>query len=389
MSRLNRRTNPFLRWLFLVPLLIGQVSVVSATKDVWTNVERIIVIGDIHGDYEHFFSILRSAGLIDQKRNWSGGKTHLVQTGDVLDRGPDSRKVMDLLMKLEKQARKAGGYVHALIGNHEAMNLYGDLRYVSPGEYAAFQDEDSEWVRQILYEDEVNELKRKKDRPEDSPLLDEEAFRQKWESDYPLGYFEHRFGFDPEGIYGKWIRGHNTVIKINDTLFLHGGISPKYATASIREINETVRQELKDFGKLAGGITLDAEGPLWYRGLAEGDERSLGKHLATVLQNHQVKRMVVGHTPTTGAIMPRFNARALIVDVGISKPYGGRLACLLIETGKVYALHRGKKLAIPSDSSEGILRYLQQAAALDPSPSPLGSTITELEAKLANSTDSK
>ena len=104
----------------------------------WTGVGRIIAVGDVHGDYEQFTAVLASAGLIDGNGNWTGGKTHLVQTGDVVDRGPDSRAVMDLLMKLEKQAAAAGGAVHALIGNHEAMNVYGDLRYVSPGEFASY-----------------------------------------------------------------------------------------------------------------------------------------------------------------------------------------------------------------------------------------------------------
>ena len=93
---------------------------------IWTGVERTVAVGDVHGDYDQLAAVLKSAGLIDEQGNWSGGKTHLVQNGDVLDRGPDSRKAMDLLMRLEKQAAEAGGYVHALIGNHEAMNVYGD-----------------------------------------------------------------------------------------------------------------------------------------------------------------------------------------------------------------------------------------------------------------------
>src|SRR5207248_1697127 len=107
-------------------------------QDVWTGVERIVAVGDVHGDYEQFTGVLASAGLIDGHGDWTGGKTHLVQNGDIVDRGPDSRAVMDLLMKLEKQAAAAGGAVHALIGNHEAMNVYGDLRYVSPGEFASY-----------------------------------------------------------------------------------------------------------------------------------------------------------------------------------------------------------------------------------------------------------
>ncbi len=104
----------------------------------------------------------------------------------------------------------------------------------------------------------------------------DEDYRKKWETSHPLGYFEHRVAFGPKGKYGKWIRRHNAVIRINDSLFLHGGISPKYASMSIQLINETVRAELEDFSKLKGGMAMDPEGPLWYRGLAE-KEASLAR----------------------------------------------------------------------------------------------------------------
>lgn len=383
MKKPSRQVNRFLWWIFLVFLVIGQVSDLQAARDVWTGVERIVAVGDIHGDYEQFVTLLRSAELLDEKGDWSGGKTHLVQAGDVLDRGPDSRKVMDLLRKLEKQARKSGGYVHALIGNHEAMNIYGDLRYVSPGEYAAFRDKNSEQVRRAFYEQQREELRRRNRDSEEAPVFDD-AFRRRWESNNPLGSVEHRFHFGPNGRYGKWIRSHNTVIKINDTLFLHGGISPKYASFSIGKINKTVRRELRDLRKLRGGMVLDPEGPLWYRGLAQ-EEESLEAHLATVLKEYKVKRIVVAHTPITGAIMPRFDARVLLIDVGISRDYGGSLACLLIEGGRIYALHRGTKLEIPSGATEDLLCYLRQAARLDPSPSPLEATIDGLEKNAATS----
>ena len=124
----------------------------------WTGVERVVAVGDVHGDYAGFVEVLRSAGVIDQKDRWIGGKTHLVQTGDVPDRGPGTKKAMDLLMALEKQAAKAGGQVHALIGNHEAMNLYGDLRYTTAAEFAAFRTAESEQVRAAFWEQEIKGL---------------------------------------------------------------------------------------------------------------------------------------------------------------------------------------------------------------------------------------
>src|SRR4029077_15740510 len=186
---------------------------------IWTGIDRIVAVGDVHGDYDQLVAVLRSAGLIDESGNWSGGKTHLVQNGDVLDRGPDSRKAMDLLLRLEKQAAEAGGYVHALIGNHEAMNVYGDLRYVSAGEFAAFRDENSEKRREKEFQREH--------------LKD----RTQWEAQHPLGYFEHRDQLGPDGYYGKWIASHDSVIKINDSLYLHAGISAKYVSMKINDLN--------------------------------------------------------------------------------------------------------------------------------------------------------
>jgi len=186
----------------------------------------VVAIGDVHGDYDQFVSVLRSAGLIDEQGKWSGGKAHLVQTGDVLDRGPDSRKVMDLLMRLEGEAKSAGGEVHALIGNHESMILFGDYRYLSPAEIAAFKDADSEKVRDEAWKEQKLDA----------------AGRKRWEAENPLGMVEFRRAFGPTGVYGKWIRGHNAVVKIDGTLFLHGGISPKYADWTVRKINERVRR---------------------------------------------------------------------------------------------------------------------------------------------------
>jgi len=166
-----------------------------AGEDTWTGVDRIVAVGDVHGDFEQFVKALRAAQVINEKNDWIGGKTHLVQTGDVLDRGPDSRKAMDLLMKLEEEAPKAGGMVHALIGNHEAMVLLGSWGYVSAGEKKAFG-----------------------------------------------GAKAYREAMSAEGKYGRWIRSHNAVIKINDLVFVHAGIMWAFARQSLAEINEAVRR---------------------------------------------------------------------------------------------------------------------------------------------------
>jgi hypothetical protein len=281
-------------------------------------------------------------------------------------------------MKLEPQAAKAVGYIHALIGNHEAMNLYGDLRYVPPADYESFRTGEAEKLRETAYKALLEEMAK-----QSAGGNVDDAFRKKWDAEHPLGYFERRAMFGPEGTYGRWIRGHNTVIKIDGSIFLHGGISPKYAGYSLKKINDRVREELDDFRKLQGGIVTDQEGPLWYRGLATGDEDALEGHVKKVLKNCGVERIVIGHTFTDGAVTPRFSGRVLLIDIGLARLYDsfGRMACLVIEKGKPYALHRGTQLELPKDSTTDMLRYLKQAAALDPTPSSLSKRIAALESK--------
>ena len=360
---MNRR-NTLLLGLFTALLAASP----ALSQDTFDNVQRVVAVGDVHGDVHQLVNVLQAAGVIDRKNKWTGGKTHLVQTGDVLDRGPDSRKAMDLLMDLEPQAQKAGGAVHALLGNHETMNLYGDLRYVSKEEYASYTNGNSEQLRDAYVNLLLDDLTKKK-----TPPADPEAFRKQFDAEHPLGWVEHMQMFAPQGKYGKWLRQHNAIIKIDDAVFLHGGISPKFAGKSIQEINGTIRAELNDFSKIQNGMTADDDGPLWFRGLAQGVEAPLSEHVDQVLKNYGVRHIVIGHTPQA-AVLPRFGGRVIVIDVGLSKVYGGPPAALIIEGGKYYALHRGKRLELPADGGD-LLPYLKAAAALDPPPSPIQALI--------------
>ena len=340
------------------------LSLAAFAEDTWKNVARIVAVGDVHGDLAQFTAVLRSAGVIDRDNNWSGGKTHLVQTGDLLDRGPDSRRLIELLMKLEKQARQAGGEVHCLVGNHETMNLYGDLRYVSAADYAEYQTDNSEALRAQAYKQHLEDLSHN---PQMAGVQPDDAYRRKWESAHPLGWVERQNYFSAGGEYGKWIRGHNAIVKINDMVFLHGGISPKYARMSLRKINEEVSREMRDFSKLEGGVVMDQEGPLWYRGLAQDDERPLAVHVKAVLERMGAKTIVIGHTPTKGMVLPRFEGSVLLIDVGLSEFYGSHTAALLVEAGKAFAIHRGERVALPGMAAD-LPRYLSQIRNLETAP---------------------
>jgi hypothetical protein len=335
-------------------------------QDSFEGVDRIVAIGDVHGDLEAFVGLLRTAKLVDNRNNWTGGKTHLVLPGDFIDRGNNSRKVMDLIIALEPQAQKAGGRVDALLGNHEAMNLYGDLRYVVKADYDAFRGPDSADLREQALQAALQGTK-----GSGRTQLDTPAFRKKFEDEHPLGAVERAAAFGPEGKYGKWLRQKNTILKINDIVFVHGGISPKYSLATLKFINDTVRAELANFSKLDGGVTPDEEGPLWYRGLADAPESDTAVSAAVddFLKHQGARHIVVGHTPQA-AVIPRFGGKVIVIDVGLSAFFGGPPAYLLVDSGKFYAVHRGKQLDLPVDG-RNVVQYLNAAAALDPPNSQL------------------
>jgi hypothetical protein len=292
----------------------------------------IVAVGDVHGDVEALTAVLRLAGVIDEKDRWVGGKTRLVQMGDLPDRGPDTRKAIALLRELEKQSRRAGGAVHVLIGNHDAMNMYGDLRYVLPAEFAAFAGPGSAAARKEYF-DRLVEAQRP---------TDLNAFQTKFERETPLGWVEHRRAWSPDGEIGRWTAGHAAVLRIDDVLFVHAGISPKYASMTIDEINSRVRAELKDPAKLQGGVVMDENGPLWWRGMAQGSESEMAPHVDAVLSAFGVSRIVIGHTPGR-QVTSRFGGKVVNVDVGMSRAYSSGRDCLVMEDGQLFHFSEGRR----------------------------------------------
>src|SRR4029453_7746447 len=169
---------------------------------------RVVAVGDIHGAFDAFAGILQTASVIDAKRQWAGGQTVFVQTGDVFDRGPGVKDALDLLMQLEDQAKRAGGRVEALLGNHEVMNILGDYRDVAPEIYAGFADARSEDRRKRAYDDLAKLLKRRRVDP---------PSRDVWMATHPPGFLEYVDALGPRGKYGKWLRSHQVVANVNRT----------------------------------------------------------------------------------------------------------------------------------------------------------------------------
>ena len=311
---------------------------------------RIVAVGDLHGDYDAWEAIARAAGLVDGKGHWAGGKSTLVQMGDVPDRGPDSLKIIRQLMKLQKEASKRGGKVIALVGNHEALNMTGDLRYVHPGEYRVFTNHDSDARRVLVYE--ANKGAIEAAYRVANPSMSADAIRDAWLKTTPIGMLEHQAAWGPNGEIGKWVLANPAVVKLGDSLFVHGGISAAYTQYSPEQINRRVADALKARDQAPTSIINDPVGPLWYRGLvtrAPGDEAKVApvaasgqqlpieQEIALVLEAFHVRRIVVAHTPSTTGIISADAGALWRIDSGISRAYGGKLTYLEIVGDRVAA----------------------------------------------------
>ena len=330
--------------------------------------DRIVAVGDLHGDYQAWHAIARAAGVMDGSGRWSGGRTTLVQVGDIVDRGPDSARIIEDLMRLQRQARRSGGRVVVLTGNHEAMMVTNDLRYVHPGEYAAFVTRVSPRLRNELFEQQRALIEaRARTR---NPSLTREAIREQWYAATPLGFAEHRLAWAPTGRLGRWTIGNPVVAKIGDTLFVHGGLSSEYSQLSVEAINRRAASELAAQTEAEQALINDQLGPLWYRGLitrqAEAEDAppaagtppapanpvrapprpTIETELATVLAAYGATRIVVGHTPSLRGILIDHGGRLVRVDTGISRYYNGPLSYLEI-LGDRLVPHRVPRPALP------------------------------------------
>lgn len=365
------------RFVCLSILVICLISsTASAKTDNWrySNVSRVVAISDVHGAHEDMVLTLQSSGVLDERRAWSGGKTHLVLTGDMLDRGADSRHVMDLMRRLESEARRAGGRVHVLLGNHEVMNLIGDLRYVADAEYAAFSKEESATDRNVWFKHYTARAGDDAD-----PLQVAAEFAEK----APPGFFGHRQAFRSDGEYGRWLLEKPLMVVINETAYVHGGLPDYVAEHGLDGVNGTLKADVQDFleirsyfedekilnpvdrfrdyqsvlaakidaGEISGQqATLARElialrnspvnhshGPLWYRGSSYCSSLIESDELAAALQKINATRVVIGHSTTASRkVQQRLDGRVIEINTGMLKPsYGGSGYALIIEEGVV------------------------------------------------------
>jgi hypothetical protein len=216
--------------------------------------------------------------------------------------------------------------------------------------------------------------------------MDLEAYRQQWEKQVPLGWVEHRQAWAQRGgDYFAWTRGNRVAIKVNDTVFLHGGISAKYCMLSLREMTEQVVAAMDNYSPFVESIVDDQEGPLWYRGMVTEDEDGIfSQTLDNILERYGAKRVVVGHTPTGGVVWPRFEGRVVANDTGIAAHYGSHFGILELTANGAVAIYGEQRIPLPA-GNDGRVDYLQAVIEADANNALMKKRLAQLLAPPAES----
>lgn len=273
----------------------------------YKNVDKILAFGDVHGHYKALINFMKHHGIIDDKLQWNWGDGHIVLLGDVFDRGNEVTETLWFIYRLDQQARRQGGKVHMLLGNHEVMVMLNDTRY----------------------------LNRKY-----------EVFSNYFMRDYATFY-------DTLSVLGRWLHSRNTVITINDLLFAHAGISPevlkmgmplaKINTVLLEYLNNDPNEPSKDAALM--NLLLNSQGPLWYRGyMMEGVSGDLisQNDVERVLDYYHVDKMIIAHTEVR-QLTSMYDGKVIAIDIPIRTSEIIPEA-LLIEDGKFYRWSTDGKL---------------------------------------------
>jgi len=425
MSRSGKAREPLtsrrpLKKLFFVCAALLASALLCSAADIpciWSGVERIVAVGDLHGDFDNFVTILKKpkVGLLDEDLHWIGGKTHLVQIGDILDRGDKAKEIFDLLMRLEQEAAAAGGMVHVMLGNHEETTLTGIAlsypEYVYVDQFFAFLPEAFKTAKEKDYLARQSPEEKARIKAQGLDFQKDDGWRNFWEK--ILEKSKRARGLDEAGLaytgnfnetYGKWLLKKNVVIKINDVIFVHGGINLQYSTWKLKDLNDTYRLELGAFAlgplnpqlfghRFRPQLVYNSQSPLWLR---EDEHNTSQEQMDRILANLKASRMVIGHnflmsgdsrSPVApmGDVVPLFGGKLWMIDTGIGYTlYGGRLFALIIKDGEFdhYAESEEATAAGPEErqAREGpgtpgeIEKYLRAASPLFVIPGSAGRT---------------
>lgn len=306
--------------------------------------QRIVAVGDLNAADDVLIDILRGTRLIDRRLRWCGGAAELVQVGDLFNRGGGAARALRLLLRLQREARAAGGKVTVLLGNHEAMTALHHHGYCTEDEYLSFASaaERKRWPGRVTRA--FRRLARQRPHGVVLPL---EPRLEAWKIEHVPGRAALTRALGPRGTLGRALRRLPVAYVSNGALFVHAGLLPEWAELGIDGLNALAREEWQA-GRRGlwtlpkSGLFRNGRGPLWDRSLVRGgvgSRRELNESLALM----GAQRMIVGHTQTAslrggsvGHVQLLAQGKLVAIDVGLESGPETPRAALILEGSRGY-----------------------------------------------------
>jgi hypothetical protein len=304
---------------------------------------RVVVIGDLHGAFKALQEILRGVGLVDRRLRWTGGRSVLVQAGDIFNRSDGGRASFDLLLRLRAEANGQGGDVTLLPGNHDVMMADGNEAYATPGEYLAFATarERARFERRshrTLFRFHF-------ERSTDGIIHPARPRHQAWMIENAPGKKAMRRAFGPRGKIGRELRRAPIAARAGDAVVVHAGLTARWAGLGLDGLNRAAAAawaalDSGDRRAFRRSLLCHYWGPLWIRRFAASEGDAVERSLDAALARLGARRLVIGHTQTPslptgtrGSILTRFGGRVICVDVGMLDTDPSSWAALLVDRG--------------------------------------------------------
>lgn len=311
------------------------------TRNGRTARERVVTIGDLHGDLEQTKRAFRACHLTDSKDKWIGGKTTVVQVGDQLDRGPDEVAVMYFLERVAEEAERSGGELVRILGNHETLNIAGRFRYAQRegcADFTRWRDRqkigmelkkmcfgsEKQMERRYRKKKQTNwcayETGEKRHEKLPSWIREDDVHSiNRWKAVCPGGEFTKRF-----------FAGKNVAERVGSTLFVHAGVLEHHALYGLENINKDIREWASNAENPRGvppSHVQSDQSIVWARDYAHTEEErcDCAKLSRALHFLPGVERVVVGHTIQKGGggATAACDGKVLRVDVGMSRGCGG------------------------------------------------------------------
>lgn len=307
-------------------------------KSYYPTQERMIIIGDLHGDLDKLITCLKIANVAEfpqqplpesdslrtnsvvfdyvNKTRWTGGKTFVIQLGDQIDRirptkwdeigiakgtaeddEGSSLHIFYLLWHLNNLAKQVGGRVISIMGNHEFMNVEGDYRYVSPHEFKEYHSAFNKYYCGTARPEQ-----------EDQEVIEKINQETQKFANIPAGYLERRLAWHPRGIIANFMAlNYKTILQVGRWIFSHAGVTMHTAQSdTICKINNCISKYLLDDHPHGANDTeqiqnkrifdkyincAQEKSPVWYRDYGEDmederDRRQLAGKFKMVLDEY-------------------------------------------------------------------------------------------------------